>query len=124
VAAFALERIFDMVSSGTLIVAAILLSPKLRTLPYAAEFRRGALVLIASVVVLVIIVLPLARNGERLGRILRRILSPLSIGLANKTAEITNAFGNDLNMIRDAKSLTQILTLHRSPSCLVAEPRN
>lgn len=75
--------------------------------------------LIASVVVLAIIVLFLARNGEKLGRILQRILSPSSIGLANKTAEIMNAFGNDLNMIRDAKSLTQILILSISIWLLV-----
>jgi uncharacterized protein (TIRG00374 family) len=119
VAALTLERIFDTVSSGTLIVAAILLSPKLQTLPYVAEFRRGALVLIVSMVVLAIFLLFLARNVETLGRVLQRILSPLSIGVANKTAEIINAFGNDLNMIRDAKSLTQILILSISIWLLV-----
>ena len=118
-AALTLERIFDTASAGTLIVAAILLSPNVRTLPYAAECRRGALALMASMAVLAVVVLLLAKNGENLGRLLQRILSPLSTGLANKTAEIASAFADDLNMIRDAKSLIQIVILSISVWSLI-----
>jgi glycosyltransferase 2 family protein len=110
-AALTLERIFDIASAGALIVTAVLVSSELRTLPYAAEFRRGALVLIASMAVLAVVVLLLAKNRENLGRLFRRILSPLSIGLANKAGELAGTFAADLNMIRDAKSMTQIAVL-------------
>jgi glycosyltransferase 2 family protein len=110
-AALTVERIIDVATAGALIVAAILLSPAIRKLPYAVEFRRGAMMILALMAVIAIVVLLFARNGEKLGRLLRRILSPLSVGLANKSAQIVGTFAADLNMIREAKSLTQILVL-------------
>jgi uncharacterized protein (TIRG00374 family) len=110
-AALTVERIIDVASAGALIVAAILLSPGIRTLPYAAEFRRGALMLLSLMTLLAVVVLLFGKNGEKLGRLLQRVLSPLSIGLANKTGRMIGTFAADLNMIRDTKSSMQVLVL-------------
>lgn len=110
-AALTLERIFDSASAGVLVLAAIVAFPKMRSLPYAQEFHRGAFMLIALMTLLTVIVLLLAKNGERLSWVLQRIFSPLSAGLAKKAAQVTSTFSADLNIIRDARSLTQIAVL-------------
>jgi len=110
-AALTLERIFDTASAVVLILTTILLSPTTRTLPHAEEFRRGALMLLGLMTVLTIIVLLFAKRGEKFDWVLKGILSPLPAGLAKKAAEIAGTFSADLNLIRDAKSLAQIVVL-------------
>jgi glycosyltransferase 2 family protein len=118
-AALTVERIFDIVSASILILATILLSSKTQSLPHAEEFRRGALMLLALISVIAFVVFLLAKNGEKLSRVLQLMLSPLPAGLANRAAETAGAFSADLNMIRDAKSLAQIVVLSISIWLLV-----
>jgi uncharacterized protein (TIRG00374 family) len=110
-AVLTLERIFDMTAALMLIVTAILSSSELRGLPYLAQLGRGALVLTSLVAIASMVVFLLAIHGERLGVALQRILSPLSTRLAHGASEMAKAFGADLNLIRDAKSLAQIIVL-------------
>lgn len=118
-AALTLERILDTASAGILILVAILVSQTTRSLPYADEFRRGALLLLVLLTVFGLIVFRFAKNGEKLGRVLQRLLSPLSAGLGKNAAEVTASFSADLNLIRDAESLAQIVVLSISIWLLV-----
>jgi len=110
-AALTLERILDIGSVGVLISAAILGSSDLNILSIPAPFHRGGLLLIAFLAVLVLFTLLLANKGEKVGLVLQHLLSPLSSRLGQKLADLTMAFGDDLNIIRDAKSLAQLSTL-------------
>ena len=110
-ATLTLERILDMASAGVLILAAILGSSELQFLPISAQFRRGGLLLMAFMAVLALIAALLANKGEKVGLVLQHLLSPLSSRLGNKLARITKAFGADLNIIRDASSLAQLIIL-------------
>lgn len=110
-AALTLERILDTASAGILILAAVLVTPNTRSLPYAQDFRRGSVLILALMALLALLVFLLAKNGELFGRVLLRILSPLPARLADKVARIASAFGADLHLIRDAKSLAQVVAL-------------
>ena len=110
-AALTLERILDTASAGILILAAVLVTPNTRSLPYAQDFRRGSVLILALMALLALLVFLLAKNGELFGRVLLRILSPLPARLADKAARIASAFGADLHLIRDAKSLAQVVAL-------------
>jgi hypothetical protein len=110
-AALTLERILDMASVGVLISGAILGSTELQFLSIPAQFHRGGLLLIAFTAVLAFFVLLLASKGEMIGLLLQRLFSPLSSRLGYKLAGLTKAFGADLKIIRDARSLAQLVVL-------------
>jgi len=111
IAVLTLERICDMTAALMLIVTAILSSSEVRGLPYMAQLGRGGMVLTSLVAIVSILVFLLAIRAERLGVTLQRILSPLSSRLARRASEMTVLFGADLHLIRDAKSLAQIIVL-------------
>jgi glycosyltransferase 2 family protein len=106
-----LERIFDVAASGILILAAILTSSDLLDLPYMAQLRRGGSLLVGFVALLAVCSVLLARNSERFGVTLKRLLAPISRGLSYRAGEMANAFGAGLNVILDARSLAQIVAL-------------
>ena len=111
IAVLALERIFDTAAAGLLIATALCSSSVLQFLPYREQFRRGSLLLIVVMGAAAILALVLARNGQRLGSVLERILLPLSGRLAGKIGGTASAFCADLNRIQDAKSLGYISML-------------
>jgi glycosyltransferase 2 family protein len=110
-AVLAVERIFDAVSAGVLIAAVLIFSPDLQVLPYVAQFRRGIVTLVTLATILALVLIILARHGQVLSHALQRVLSPVSTKLAETVNEHFRRFSSELNMIRDAKSLTQIVIL-------------
>lgn len=111
IAVLAVERVFDAVSAGVLIAAVLAFSPELRVLPYVAQFRKGIVILVAFATILALMLILLARHGQLLSHALQRLLSPVSMQLAQKASHHFRLFSSELKMIRDAKALAQIVIL-------------
>ena len=110
-AVLAVERIFDAVSAGVLIGAVLIFSPDLRALPLVAQFPKGIVILVSLAAILALMLILLARHGQSLSHALQRLLSPVSMELAQKASHHFRLFSSELKMIRDAKSLAQIVIL-------------
>jgi len=119
-AALMLERIFDMASVGVLISAALLVSSEAEYLPFPIQLRHGVMLLIGILAALSMFILLLANSGEEAGLVLKHLLAPLTGRIAHKVAGITKAFGADLNLIRDARSLIELLILSFAIWLLIA----
>jgi uncharacterized protein (TIRG00374 family) len=111
IAVLAVERVFDAVSAGTLITTVLIFSPELQALPFLSQFRKGIVILVTLSTLLGLLLILLALRGELLSRILQRFLSPVSRQIALKASRHFSSFSSELKMIRDAKSLVQIVTL-------------
>jgi uncharacterized protein (TIRG00374 family) len=111
IAILAVERVFDSASAGVLILVALVFSPELRSFPHMVQFRKGVVILVTLGMILAVILLLLARHGESLSHVLRRVLTPVSKRLAQRASQHFSAFSSELNMIRDTKSLLQISIL-------------
>jgi glycosyltransferase 2 family protein len=111
IAALAVERIFDAVSAGVLIAAVLVFSPELRLLPYLAQFRKGIATLVTLATIFALMLILLARHGQLLSHALQRVLSPVSTKFAQRASQHFHLFSSELKMIRDAKSLAQIVIL-------------
>jgi uncharacterized protein (TIRG00374 family) len=110
-AVLAVERIFDAVSAGVLIAAVLILSPDLRVLPYVAQFPKGIVILVSLATILALMLILLARHGQLLSHALQRVLSPVSTKFAQRASQHFRLFSSELKMIRDARSLAQIVIL-------------
>ena len=111
IAVLAVERVFDSIAVGTLIAAFLAFSPELKSLPYLAQFRRAVVVLVALTTVFACALLLLASRRQSFSNVLYRTLSPLSPRLAQRASHQFQLFGAELNLIRDARSLAQIIIL-------------
>jgi glycosyltransferase 2 family protein len=111
IAALAVERVFDALSAGVLIMAVLIFSPALHSLPYLAQFRQGIVTLVTLATILALMLTLLARHGQLLSRAVQRFFSPVSGQLAQRAQRHFSAFSSELNMIRDAKSLLQVSIL-------------
>ena len=111
IATLAVERVFDTASAGVLIVVALVFSPELHSLPHMAQFRKGIVILATLVTAFALFLLLLARHGQSLGHALQHVLSPVSMQVAQRASQHFRAFSSELNIIRDAKSLVQIIIL-------------
>ncbi len=111
IAVLTLERIFDTAAVGILIASAVFGSSELQSLPYLGQFRRGSLIMTGFIAAVAILALLLAKNGQQLGSVLQRTLSPLSSEFARAVGELTSVFGTDLNRIKDMRSLASISLL-------------
>ena len=111
IATLAVERLFDTASAGVLIMAALVFSPELHSLPHMAQFRKGIVILAMLVTTFALFLFLLARHGQLLSRALQRVLSPISKQIAQRASQHFRVFSSELNMIRDAKSLVQIIVL-------------
>jgi glycosyltransferase 2 family protein len=111
IATLAVERVFDAVSAGALITAVLVFSPELQFLPYLAHFRRGITTLVTLATIFALMLILLARHGQLLSHALQRVLSLVSMQLAQRVSQYFRAFSGELNMIQDARSLVQIISL-------------
>ena len=111
IATLAVERVFDTASAGVLIMAALVFSPELHSLPHMAQFRKGIVILATLVAAFALFLCLLARHGQVLGHALQTVLSPVSKQVAQRVGQHFRAFSRELNMIQDAKSLVQIIIL-------------
>jgi uncharacterized protein (TIRG00374 family) len=110
-AVLAVERIFDAVSAGALIAVVLIFSPDLQALPYVGQIRTGIVRLVTLATILAVILAMLARHGQSLSQALQRVLSPVSTKFAQRASRHFLLFSSELKMIRDAKSLAQIVIL-------------
>jgi len=108
IAVLALERIFDVAAAALLIAIAIGTSSEVRSLPYLAQFRHAAFLLLIALAVAAFVTLVLAMSGRQWGAVLERILSPLSSRLARRISDLISRFCADLNRMRDARSLVAV----------------
>ena len=111
IAVLAVERVFDAVSAGVLITAVLVFSPELQFLPYLAQFRKGIVTLVTLATIFALMLILLARHGQLLSHVLQRVLAPVSMQLAQRASQHFRLFSSELKMIRDAKSLAQIVVL-------------
>ena len=111
IATLAVERVFDTASAGVLIMVALVFSPELHSLPHMAQFRKGIVILATLVATFALFLFLLARHGQSLSHALQRVLSPVSTQVAQRASQHFRSFSSELNMIRDAKSLVQIIIL-------------
>lgn len=111
IATLAVERLFDTASAGVLIMVALVFSPELHSLPHMAQFRRGIVILAMLVATFALFLFLLARHGQSLSRAVQCVLSPVSKQIAQRASRHFRVFSSELNMIRDAKSLVQIIIL-------------
>jgi glycosyltransferase 2 family protein len=111
IAALAVERVFDAVSVGALIAIVLVFSPELQSLPYLAQLRKAIVTLVTLATICALALLLLARHGQLLSHVLQRVLAPVSMQLAQRASQHFRLFSSELNMIRDAKSLAQIVIL-------------
>src|SRR5450759_539410 len=109
IAVLAVERVFDAVSAGVLITAVLVFSPELQFLPYLAQFRKGIVTLVTLATIFALMLILLARHGQLLSHVLQRVLAPVSMQLAQRASQHFRLFSSELKMIRDAKSLAQIV---------------
>jgi len=105
------ERVFDTVSAGVVITAALLLSPDLRTLPHMAQLQRAIVILTMIFMILGLCLFLLARQRGVLGHVLLRVLSRVSLQFAEKVNRRLTAFGGELDLIRGRTPLVQIIVL-------------
>ena len=111
IAVLAVERVFDAVSVGSLIAVFLAFSPELKSLPYLAQFREGIVILVILATSFGLVLILLASRGQSLSNALQRALAPVSRHLAQQASQYLRVFSSELNMVRDTKSLAQIIIL-------------
>jgi uncharacterized protein (TIRG00374 family) len=111
IAALAVERVFDITAVAALIAFSLIFSPELQSLPYLANFRNGIVILVTLATLLALILILFARRGHTLSNTLQQRLTAVSRPLAQKVSQHFRVFSSELNIIRDAKSLTLIIIL-------------
>jgi len=108
IAVWTVERIFDLGAFTTLMVSAIFVSKGLRELSFYSKFREGGFVLMAGVAALALVLVIVAKNGNRLADWAETKLSRLRAGLGHKVAVKIREFGLGLNTIDGPWALVQL----------------
>lgn len=108
---WALERIFDLAAFAVLVAYAFFAAAGLQSLPYIAEFRRAAAVMLGLLILLAIAVALLHHHGERFSEIAERLLRPLSGKVAGQARDAVAAFGQGVRSIGNARVLAGVAAL-------------
>ena len=99
IAVWTVERIFDLGAFTVLMVSAIFVSKGLRMLSFYSKFREVGFVLMAGVGALALVLVIIAKNGDRLADWAETKLGGLRLGLGHKIAHKIREFGCGLNTI-------------------------
>ncbi len=108
IAVWTVERIFDLGAFTTLMVAAIFASKGLRELTFYPKFRDAGFVLLAGVAVLALVLVLIAKNGNRLADWAEMKIGTLRAELGKKVAAKIREFGLGLNTIDSPWALAQL----------------
>jgi glycosyltransferase 2 family protein len=108
VAAWAVERIFDVGAFTVLMVLAIFLPSALPAIPhpeYYVRFREGGFLLIGLVVAMALGAIVIRRSGDAVARWIEQRFSHLSANLGHKLAQKVREFGAGLDTIHGPLSM-------------------
>lgn len=110
-AIWAVERIFDLAASLTLLAAALFVSAEVRALPYVTEVGRAAFV-VACIIALsgVLAVFP-AHDGGGRGGALQRLLMTLSPSMAGRAARFLSGLAEGASTVRDFRAFAAVAGL-------------
>lgn len=110
-AVWMVERGFDAGGLALLMALVLLFAPALRTLPWFAEFRAFAALLVAGVAGLAISLYLLRRKGEAIAAGVERRLRPRWPHAARRSARLVQSFRQGLNAIPSLASLLALSAL-------------
>lgn len=111
VAAYTLERTFDLAATAVLFAAALLLAPDRAALPHREAFERTALVAIAATAALTIFALIVRFLGEAMAPAVSRVAGKFSSSLGSTLEEKILAFREGLMAIASARDFLLIVLI-------------
>ncbi len=108
IAVWTVERIFDLGAFTSLMVAAIFVSRGLRELSFYTKFRDAGFVLMAGVAGLALVLVVIAKNGERLANWAEARIGSIRAEFGHKVAAKIREFGLGLHTIESPWALAQL----------------
>jgi uncharacterized membrane protein YbhN (UPF0104 family) len=108
-AVYAVERVFDLLASASIIAVTLSISPSVQNLPYHERFRRGGYLGIAAALLFALIAVAIRFSGPKIADVANRIFGVISKKLAHGVHEKILAFSHGLDAIAGWSALLQAL---------------